>query len=498
MYLVIVIIFALLLTDNLPPQGWNLLDRLVAGVGFTPASTAWVLIVVFGQILLVALVAAFLARRTLRARDGTPDGDFLVEDRFAQSGLILTGLLMTIVPLVMLCTNWLPLVRGIPLLRRMGLVADLVAALPFVASILTVWIVMFLAERVVREIARAENAADPETSPAGPPRAWSLGTYLAYKTRHQILTIMAPMAAVLAAKHLVDAFRQPILAAVRVPWAPDALIGISAALVLLVSPVLLRYLWVTRPLPSGPLRDRLEALCRRVGLRYREILVWESQGLVVNAAVMGLIPRVRYVLLSDGLLGAMTPMQIEAVFGHEAGHVRRHHLLYFGVFALLSMLLVGGLLEYLSRAAGLSANMLQLIALVSMLLIWGLAFGYISRKFERQADLYGTQCMTPAAGDCEPLCRVHAGPAVATGVCTSAARLFGRTLLDVAHLNGIPVDAPSWRHGTVQSRCDLLRQFAADPGAVRRFERNVAALKTALALLTAVGSLWALKLYWPF
>jgi len=47
-----------------------------------------------------------------------------------------------------------------------------------------------------------------------------------------------------------------------------------------------------------------------------------------NAAVMGFIPRFRYVLLSDLLLETMTDEQVEAIFAHELGHVMHRHLFW--------------------------------------------------------------------------------------------------------------------------------------------------------------------------
>ena len=79
-----------------------------------------------------------------------------------------------------------------------------------------------------------------------------------------------------------------------------------------------------------------------MGLNYRRILIWESDGMVVNAAVMGLFRPVRYILLSDGLLEMMDDAKIEAVFGHEAGHVKCRHIEFYLLFAVLSMLIVGG------------------------------------------------------------------------------------------------------------------------------------------------------------
>src|SRR5262249_44127193 len=114
--------------------------------------------------------------------------------------------------------------------------------------------------------------------------------------------------------------------------------------VLLLSPVILRYVWSTQRLPDGPLRERFSRTCQRIGLRYREILLWRTHGLAVNAAVMGFIPSLRYILVSDALLQTMTDEEIEAVFGHEAGHVQHWHLHFFALFALLSSYVAGTVL----------------------------------------------------------------------------------------------------------------------------------------------------------
>ena len=96
------------------------------------------------------------------------------------------------------------------------------------------------------------------------------------------------------------------------------MLGLVAVAIFLASPVLLRRIWSTTPLPDGPLRTKLLKLCNRIGLRVAEILIWHTDGVMVNAAVVGLVPRMRYILLSDTLLEAMTEDEIEAVFGHEA------------------------------------------------------------------------------------------------------------------------------------------------------------------------------------
>ena len=71
--------------------------------------------------------------------------------------------------------------------------------------------------------------------------------------------------------------------------------------------------------------------------------MWDTRGGVANAMVAGPLPWVRYVFLSDRLLDELTPGEVEAVFGHEVGHVRHGHFFFYAAFMLLSVAaLIGG------------------------------------------------------------------------------------------------------------------------------------------------------------
>ena len=71
---------------------------------------------------------------------------------------------------------------------------------------------------------------------------------------------------------------------------------------------------------------------QRIGFRYRDIIVWPTGNTVANAAVMGFWGPLRYVVVTDGLLNDMSEEQVQGVFGHEVGHIRGHHLWYYGLF----------------------------------------------------------------------------------------------------------------------------------------------------------------------
>ena len=65
---------------------------------------------------------------------------------------------------------------------------------------------------------------------------------------------------------------------------------------------------------------------------------------MANAAIVGFLPGHRTVLFSDSLLAGLPPRELAAVFAHEIGHARRHHVLVFGAWTLVFFL--AGDLEY--------------------------------------------------------------------------------------------------------------------------------------------------------
>jgi len=163
--------------------------------------------------------------------------------------------------------------------------------------------------------------------------------------------------------------------------------------VFLVAPEILRRVLRTQPLPEGPLRRRLEALCRRSGVRYRQILFWDTDQNMGNAAVMGIIPPMRYILLSDVLIETMTDDQIEAVFAHEVGHVVHRHMAWFVVFFAVLFTALWGVERAAEASRWFGANVLVIGSLILSPAAFCLGFGLLSRRFERQADVYAARSL---------------------------------------------------------------------------------------------------------
>lgn len=290
-----------------------------------------------------------------------------------------------------------------------------------------------------------------------------LGPVLVLVTVYDVLTLVDPTSP--AGTALAVGFSSPVL---------QVVFSLSViALVLLVVPFGVRLLVRAHPLPAGPLRDRLEAYGKRVGFRARDILVWPTTE-ALNAAVIGALPRFRYVLVTQALLDTLEPDEIEAVYAHEAGHARRGHiLLFFGFTATLPLALLFPQLMPTPIAAALTA-VPSLLRVVAMVVIWfGVVFGWISRRFEQEADVYGLETLGPD----RPLADEETHP-------------FARALERIADEAPEMREVTGWRHFSIGERVAFVRSYTQDPE-VRR-ETNKAIGKLRLTLLVVIGGLVAL------
>ena len=169
---------------------------------------------------------------------------------------------------------------------------------------------------------------------------------------------------------------------------------VGALTIFATVPWLMRHIWHTHRLEEGELRHRLTELCHAHRVRVRELLVWNTHGVLVNGAVMGLIGAMRYVLLSDGLLSGLTRDEVEAVAAHEVGHIRRRHIPWLATSVVVVLVLGGFGADWLVFSVlGLDLSVTwQMVALLGMPLIVGaFVFGWVSRRFEWQADAFAAQ-----------------------------------------------------------------------------------------------------------
>jgi len=385
--------------------------------------------------------------------------------------------------------GWPRLVRHDWGMEDWVLVDEMLMLAPLLTAMVGCWAGMYPADQALRRQSLWHALADARA----PRPAWGLGGYLLFQVRHQMLMIVAPLSLIVAGQDLLDRWRDPLFRWTGLYYTADLLLVVVAGAVFLIAPLMLRYIWSTRPLPDGPLREALESISRRARLRYRQILLWRSHGMIANAAVMGLAPPVRYVLLTDGLLEQMDRRQIEGVFGHEVGHVRLHHITYYLIFAAGTALLTAAVLGAFERAwpGLLDLDYQQVLALLMMGAMWVGVFGWLSRRFERQADVYGVGLL---AAEIERARVVPGEPDPRV----EAADVFARALLTIAELNGINPAARSWRHSSIASRGAFVRRLAACPADAVRFEQMLRRVRTGLLVATAILGVLCAWLYTPW
>lgn len=395
--------------------------------------------------------------------------------------------------------GWNPIVRLEWGLGSWFLVDDLLVLTPYLAGEILSYACFYRVEKALRIQSRLHG--DPERT------EWSLAGYLNFQVRNQLgIWLLASL--------LIMSLRDTVLwlfpNSEDSPSVAFASMGLTSLSVMALSPVIIRWVWQAIPLPDGPLRQRLEFLCEKTGFRCSNILIWQTNRGIANAAVTGVVPQLRYVFLSDALLEQLTPDELSAVFGHEIGHIRHWHMTYYFAFLFSSVLLC-------ALASPILGNAIQQVApgIVQEWLTtaWAyvpfefwlllpyfiLVFGFLSRRFERQADIYGSRAASEIirhehgpnsefeTESGEPVARSDKCMAVTP----QGVAVFIAALDRVCDSNGATRKLWSWRHGSIAHRIEFLEKISHSPELADRYDRKLLLLRWILgiAIGTAIGVL---------
>lgn len=252
-------------------------------------------------------------------------------------------------------------------------------------------------------------------------------------------------------------------------------------LILILFPPIVRRLWNCTPFPEGPLLDHLQDFFKQQNFSAR-IFLWPLfEGRVITAGVMGIIPGLRYVMITPALLEHLSLDELDAVMAHEIGHIRKKHMLLYLLIISGFSILAGFILEpftffLLSRdwyysllqVTGMTAeNLITAIMAVTvlslMVLYFRFLFGYFIRNFERQADLHVFN---------------------AIGSSKSIIAAFEK----IAILSGNIRDLPSWHHFGIGQRVDYLEKCEKDPSQIAKHNRKVRHSLLAYILLVGIAA----------
>ena len=245
------------------------------------------------------------------------------------------------------------------------------------------------------------------------------------------------------------------------------LFGVFLFVLVLLAPLFMRFFWGLKSMPPGEERSIIERACSTFRLSYRDIVLWQMlEGEVITAGIMGLVGRFRYLMISPGLLRILNPDELEAVVGHEVGHIRKWHLVYYVLFLLgyavlvypsfdLIYLLVlgsGFVYDLMDMAPGYQVTILSIVitmpVLALFILYFRFIFGFFIRNFERQADLFSLR----EIGSSEPLIGA---------------------LEKIGFHSGNIRDVPSWHHFSIAQRVTMLLRGERNPELIVRHDRRV-------------------------
>jgi Zn-dependent protease with chaperone function len=245
-------------------------------------------------------------------------------------------------------------------------------------------------------------------------------------------------------------------------------------------PFFLQYIWGCAPMEDSELKDRLDRLCQKAGFKHAGLMIWTILNSSLTAAIVGVYHRFRYVMFTKRLILELPPDQIEAVLAHEMGHSFHKHMVFYP-WVILGMLVVQGLfstffgvgikhiisLLQLGDPTGFwdMAYPLLVFAIYSVILLsyFRIVYGFFSRNFERQADLY-----------------------------VFSVGLSGKSMIDaldsVAKLSGYIHEKPSWHHYSIKQRMDFLQSAVEDSLVIDKHHRRVSIIKSIFPVLILLGS----------
>ena len=462
----------------LADQGMSSLVDPTSGYGWL------VPLIAFGPPAVCVVIEYFVVKRTLQlATSG-----FVSSVRRASLRLrILQWVVVGATTVSLLGLGWLELIRHVT--GNLIILDELLGILPALFLLAMLWRVQWPLERLLREsvLVRRLDQGLP-IHPVPTPGGYVIGQF-----RTHLLVILIPALMILALVESADLVTRTVFSGTEASSLSGWIAGAAGVFGLVLTPFAIAWAIGARSLSDGTMRRAMELVLRDAGVRVRDILVWPTGGSILNGAVIGLLPRTRFVLLTDGLLELLSLDQIRAVMAHETGHLRYRHLPWTAVLLVVLIVGYGQLAEWIvnpifQAMVTSSANpeklhsTLEVVGVVVVLGLCFLTFGAVSRRFELQAD---------AAAACDLTFRNRSEDASsAAGVVSEhAVELMSSALGMVATINGLDPNRHTWRHGSIRWRQRRLKEIVGQPIQALPIDVQVRLIKASTLLLLGVFAL---------
>ena len=142
------------------------------------------------------------------------------------------------------------------------------------------------------------------------------------------------------------------------------------------------------------------------------------------------------------------------------------------IFLVALILLMSWIVEFFAARIDIATPIVELLAILVMGTLGLWLFGMLSRRFERQADVFASATATDEIG----------AELTAEGVA-----LFSGALMKVARMNGINPSQRNFRHGSITHRLAYLDRLHRSGTGRASVDRNVRRIKIAIWLLAIIS-----------
>ena len=389
----------------------------------------------------------WVANRLIQSR-GSWDLQNAIVSRLSRNHSIVwgaTGLL------VFAGLDWPSLVAVTWMLADVPVLYELVLLSPLMLSLVGSWFALFDIQQLYLR----------------PSKQWSINwqkrwAFVSVRIRMHLMTMLVPLLILLTGlrfSHLIQELSVPQIVL------GSALLGLWISAVI---PFLFLFIWETRPIADLQLRKDLQDVCQTSGVSIAKMRVWKTGNQIANAAVTGLLPGFRVVLLTDALLKYFTSDEVAAIVRHEVGHVKLLHLPLKILFVTLPMVALildqthaKGIHQFLASAVGEGGifgftgdQITPCLIAVSFIIYLFVVLRWLNHRLEHEADLFAAMELS-TSGSNQP-----------NQVTRSA-------LEKLAAIAPQQLTRSTFLHPSILSRIALLESAAEDASIAKEFRRSL-------------------------
>jgi len=273
--------------------------------------------------------------------------------------------------------EWPRIIRYNADLLNVFLIDDLLLVAPVLAPLFLSWVAFGL----------TPSGQSPEASPSE--TFLRAVRFTIARVQGELAPILLPALAMLIVCDAVRLFLP--MASDGAGWVIDRwmIYAAAAVAIALAMPMMLARVWRTERLPSGELQTRLKAAAQDLGVRFSGVRIWRTDAFA-NAAVCGVGPW-RTFFLTSALMRLLDDCAVEAIFRHEAAHVRSRHALFRVITSILPLLLYLNAVRlttaWCGELHGAADATFHAVAALLTAIYLGLFFGWVARRFEHEADV---------------------------------------------------------------------------------------------------------------